>query len=165
MEFRRSPRCVSGGFWFVEAGRQAGMREGSLCQQQGAGRPRSCHLRFLPPSPRHPVSHPRLGEDVGGVAGVVAQLAAEPLHYFADQPGFAGPLRLPDPLQQLVVGPTPARRGPRARRATRTWWASAAPDALPPPLGVRGSRWSGLPASRVRTARPDAARPAGAGPP
>ena len=41
-------------------------------------------------------------------------------------------------------------------------WAGI--NAPPPPPGVRGSRWSGLPASRVRTARPDAARPACAAP-
>ena len=56
---------------------------------------------------RHPVADAGLGKYVGGVVGVVAQLAAEPLHHFADQPGFAGPLRPPDPLQQLVVGQHP----------------------------------------------------------
>ena len=48
-----------------------------------------------------------LGEDVLGVAGAVAQFAAEPVHHFADQPGFAGPFRTTDPLQQLVVGQHP----------------------------------------------------------
>ena len=63
---------------------------------------------------RHPVSDAGLSEDVGGAVGGIAQLASEPLHHFANQPGFAGPLRTPDLLQQLVVSRTarPATRCP-----------------------------------------------------
>ena len=57
--------------------------------------------------PRHQVADAGFCEDVGQVVGGVTQLAAEPLHHFADQPGLARFLRPPDPLQKLVVGQHP----------------------------------------------------------
>ena len=54
---------------------------------------------FVSPSPRrHAVADAGLGEDVPGVVGVVAQLAAEPPHHVPHQPGLADLLRTPDPL-------------------------------------------------------------------
>ena len=50
-----------------------------------------------PSPPRHPVSNPRFVEYVGGVGGVVAQLAAQPLDDVAHRPGAAGLVRSPDP--------------------------------------------------------------------
>ena len=53
--------------------------------------------RALPLGLGETVAHAALGEDVGGGAGVVAELAAEVLDEGADEMGVAGVLRAPDP--------------------------------------------------------------------
>ena len=55
-------------------------------------------------APGHAVADARLGEDVGGVAGVFAQLAAELADDGAHGPQIAAALLSPDPCQQLLVG-------------------------------------------------------------
>ena len=47
-------------------------------------------LRSLPLAPGYTVADEVLGEDVGGVLRVVAQLALEVLHYGAHRPGASG---------------------------------------------------------------------------
>ena len=55
----------------------------------------------------HPVAHPRLGEDVGGVVRVIAQLAAELTYDGAHGPHVAAALLAPDPFQQMLIGQQP----------------------------------------------------------
>ena len=55
----------------------------------------------------HPVADSRLGEDVGGVVRVVAQLAAELAYDGAHGPHVAAALLAPDPFQQMLVGQQP----------------------------------------------------------
>ena len=94
------------GLWRPTAARPGCRKAACACSRARDGHGHaisgSCPLAL-----RHAVAHPRLGKYVGGVVGVVAQLATEPLHHFANQPGFAGPFRTPDPMQQLVVGQHP----------------------------------------------------------
>ena len=59
--------------------------------------------RFRSLTSTHSVTDAGLGEDVGGVVGVVAQLAAEPLDHLADPPESARRVHAPDTLQQMVV--------------------------------------------------------------
>ena len=61
---------------------------------------------------RHAVADAALGEEVSGIVGTVAELAAQALHHVADGPRLPHPLWTPDPLQQEAVGQ-------HARRAHR----------------------------------------------
>ena len=64
----------------------------------------SFYLRLRRLALGHPVADARLGEDVGGVVRVVAQLAAEAAYDGAHGPHVAVAFRPPDPLQQMLVG-------------------------------------------------------------
>ena len=117
-------------------------------------------LPLLPFPLLHAIADAGLVEDVGGVVGVVAQLAAELLGGGAHPPGVAGAPAGPRPFAAAGRRSSRGRRWPIARRAARTRWRSAARDARPASRGARRSRWSALQTRRVPTARPIRALPA-----
>ena len=83
----------------LSAPHKARVRQTRHCQcSPRRSRPRLRSRRLAP------VADAGLVEGVGGVVGVVAQLAAELLRGGAHSPGVAGAPQAPDPLQQPVVG-------------------------------------------------------------
>ena len=59
----------------------------------------------------HAVADARLGEDVFGFVGIVAEFLAQSFDDGADQTRVARVALVPDPLQQLVVGHHPTGIG------------------------------------------------------
>ena len=70
----------------------------------------SAATRFTGHGFGHAVADPRLGHDVGGAGGNVAQLAAEFLHEGAHEAGVTAVLWSPDPSQQVTRASRPVRR-------------------------------------------------------
>ena len=81
---------------------------GRRLQRQRPGFPLSAATRFTGHGFGHAVADPRLGHDVGGAGGNVAQLAAEFLHEGAHEAGVTAVLWSPDPSQQVLVRQDPS---------------------------------------------------------